>query len=177
MKNESKFKDLEIYNNSQKIILNSNKRQTIPISWLIEKRNPSLYFILNHKKQLLIKDINDKNNINKFIRFDNEQVIMIDIIKYKLNLDEYYLNKNISKQKEEIFLTDLIITSPIHIMNNTPYDFSINSIERPVISDISAIAYPLAFILRAFSTLASALPSAFPWANPSALPLARPLSN
>ena len=130
LKNESKFKDLEIYNNSQKIILNSNKRQTIPISWLIEKRNPSLYLILNDKKQLLIKDINDKNNINKFIRFDNEQVMMIDIIKYKLNLDEYYLNKNISKQKEEIFRTDLIITSPIHIMNNTPYDFSINSNEK-----------------------------------------------
>ena len=130
LKNESKFKDLEIYNNSQKIMLNSNKRQTIPISWLIEKRNPSLYLILNDKKQLLIKDINDKNNINKFIRFDNEQVMMIDIIKYKLNLDEYYSNKNLSNKKEEIYRIDLIITPPINIINNTPYDFLINSEEK-----------------------------------------------
>jgi hypothetical protein len=55
---------------------------------------------------------------------------MIDIIRYKLNLDEYYLNKNISQKKEDIYRTDFIISSPITLINNTPYDFFINKDEK-----------------------------------------------
>ena len=75
---------------------------------------------------------------------------MIDIIKYKFDTDEYYINKDnninnnnnkIKNKKEDIYRIDLIITSPIYFLNNTPYDFIINNNEK-ILSTESLSSYP-----------------------------------
>ena len=131
LKNETKYKDIEIHNSLEKIKLKNNKRQTVPISWLLEKR--SLNLIHDNDIELLNKNMNNINSINKLITFKNGNVIMIDIIKYKLNLDEYYSSKNTSDKKEDIqdiYFTELVLTHPINFVNNTPYDFVMNNNEK-----------------------------------------------
>ena len=129
-KNITNYNDIEICNNKEKLKLDNSNRKIVPISWLLDKNNQSLNLLHEGGMKLINKKMNDINNISKFVKFDNGNVIMIDIIKYKLNLDEYYLNKNISQGKENIYRTDFIISSPITLINNTPYDFFINKNEK-----------------------------------------------
>ena len=129
LKNVSKYQNFEISNNIEKIELNNNKKHIIPISWLLEKRNPSLNLIHGSWSNVLIKNMSDISNINKSVKLNNG-IVTIDVIKYKLNLNEYYLNKNISFKKEDIYRIDIMIISPINLINNTPYDFLINTKEK-----------------------------------------------
>ena len=139
LKNETKYQDIEIYNNIERIKLIDKKRQTIPISWLIEIRNPSLILLHEGDKQTLIKKMSEFEQMSRVIKFKNGDVIMIDIIKYKLNLKEYYLSKNIIGKKEDLYRIDIIITSPINLINNTPYDFFINTNEKiPSLQSLSS---------------------------------------
>ena len=151
LKNDTKFKDLEIYNNKQKINLVIKKKETIPISWLLDKNNRSLNLIHEGNTIILLKDMNNINYMNRIAQFKNGIVIMIDIIKYKFDTDEYYINKDnnnintnnnkIKNKKEDIYRIDLIITSPIYFLNNTPYDFIINNNEK-ILSTESLSSYP-----------------------------------
>ena len=139
LKNESKYQDIEIFNNIEKIKLNDKKRQTIPISWLIEIRNPSLLLLHNDDKQILIKKMSEIDLMSRVVKFKNGDVIMVDIIKYKFNLKEYYLSKNIIGKREDLYRMDIIITSPINLTNNTPYDFFINTYENiPSLQSLSS---------------------------------------
>ena len=130
LNNESHYKDLEMYNNIEKINIGNKKKQNIPISWLLRKNNQILYLVNEGDEKIIFENMFNIEKMNKVIKFKNGKVIMIDIIKYKLNLDEYYLNNNISENKENIYRIDLIISSPINILNNTPYEFSINANEK-----------------------------------------------
>ena len=130
LKNETPYQNIGISNNIEEINLSMKKKQNIPVSWLLEKLNPNLCLIHDGDMKILMKNMSDINNMNKVVKFKNGNVIMVDIIKYKLNLDEYYLNNNISENKEDIYRIDLIISSPINILNNTPYEFSINANEK-----------------------------------------------
>ena len=42
IKNETKFKDIEISNKNEKILLKDKKWQNVPISWLLDKNNKIL---------------------------------------------------------------------------------------------------------------------------------------
>ena len=133
LKNETKFQNLEMFNGTEKIILSNKKKQAVPISWLLDRANRSLNLIHNSSKVLLMRDMNDISNMCRVVKFNNGNTIMIDMVRYKFNLEEYYTNKNIINKeeiKENIFRIDLIITSPIYFLNNTPYDFIINSSEK-----------------------------------------------
>jgi hypothetical protein len=102
LKNETPYQNIGISNNIEEINLSMKKKQNIPVSWLLEKLNPNLCLIHDGDMKILMKNMSDINNMNKVVKFKNGNVIMVDIIKYKLNLDEYYLNKNISQKKEDI---------------------------------------------------------------------------
>ena len=129
IRNETKFQDLEINNSTENITINNKKRQSIPISWLLNKTKRTLNLKLN-EEIILMKDLTNPAHMNRVVDLKNGNVIMIDIIKYKFNLDEYYINKNITDNKEDIYRIDLILTSPIYFLNNTPYDFVINQDEK-----------------------------------------------
>ena len=129
IKNETKFQELEMNNLLETIKLETNKKQAIPISWLLNRPKRSLYLMLKDE-MLLIRDIQDINHMNRVVKFKNGNVIMIDIVKYKFNLNEYYTNRNIINIKCDIYRIDIIITSPIYLINNTPYDFYINYNEK-----------------------------------------------
>ena len=133
IKNETKFRDIQISNLSNGITLDCKKKKNIPISWLLDKKNIALY--LNHNgdksgNKLLARNYNELNQMNRVITFNDGNVIMIDFIKYKFNLNEYYIDKNPNIKKVELYRTDIIITSPLYFINNTPYDFIINSNEK-----------------------------------------------
>ena len=130
LKNETPYQNIGISNNIEEINLSMKKKQNIPVSWLLEKLNPNLCLIHDNDMKILMKNMSDINNMNKVVKFKNGNVIMVDIIKYKLNLDEYYLNKNISQKKEDIYRIDIIISSPINLLNSTPYEFAINGNEK-----------------------------------------------
>jgi len=130
LKNETPYQNIGISNNIEEINLSMKKKQNIPVSWLLEKLNPNLCLIHDGDMKILMKNMSDINNMNKVVKFKNGNVIMVDIIKYKLNLDEYYLNKNISQKKEDIYRIDIIISSPINLLNSTPYEFAINGNEK-----------------------------------------------
>ena len=77
--------------------------------------------------------------MSRVVKFKNGDVIMVDIIKYKFNLKEYYLSKNIIGKREDLYRMDIIITSPINLTNNTPYDFFINTYENiPSLQSLSS---------------------------------------
>ena len=126
--NETKFKDMQLCSNdnSQKIELEDNKKEYIPISWFLYNKNKNINLSYNNDTQILMKNISGINEINKCIKFNNKDVIIIDIIKYKIDLEEYYYNKNIV-DKKDLYRVDIIISSPINITNNTPFDFYINN--------------------------------------------------
>ena len=130
LNNESHYNDIEIYNNIEKMNLGNKKRQNIPISWLLRKNNQILYLVNDGDAKIIFENMFNIDKMNKVIKFKNGKAIMVDIIKYKLNLDEYYLDKNITENKEDIYRIDLIISSPINILNNTPYEFSLNTNEK-----------------------------------------------
>ena len=139
IKNETKYQDLEIINNNQKILLNNNKKESIPISWLLDKANRNINLGHEGDKKLLNRDMSDIPHINRVVKFNNGDVVMIDMIKYKFNLDEYYRNKNLVN-KNEIYKVQIRITPPIHLINSTPYDFIINNNEK-IISQQSIYSY------------------------------------
>ena len=143
IKNETKFADLEIIGADDKAIkLNTQKRQMIPISWLLNKTKRNVDIKLK-EKVLFIKDLNEIDHISRVIQIKNETMFMIDVIKLKFNLDEYYINKNITNKKDkvDIYRIDLIITAPIYFLNSTPYDFIINTNEK-IASTKSISSYP-----------------------------------
>ena len=124
--NDTKFKDIQLSNNdnSKKIDLKDTKKQTIPISWFLE--NNSINIIHNNDSHILMKNISQINEINKCMKFNNDDIILIDIIRYKFNLEEYYSNKN-PVDKKDIYKVDIILSPPINLINNTPYEFIVNN--------------------------------------------------
>ena len=125
IRNYTKFADMQLCNNEQKVDLKDNKKQTVPISWFIENNNKNITLSHNNDSHVLIKDISQINDINKYIQFNNNDIVIIDVIRYKINLEEYYANKNINNKKD-IFRVDIILSPPINLINNTPYDFYVN---------------------------------------------------
>ena len=140
LRNETKFQDIEMSNNGQKILLKNKKWQTVPISWLLDKANPGLNLIHEKGEIVLFKNFNDLSQISRVIKFKSGDVVMCDIIKYKFNLNEYYSNKDASIKREELYKTEINITSPIYLINNTPYDFVINNNEK-ILSTSSISSY------------------------------------
>ena len=138
LNNDSQYQDFEISNNIEKIKLPNRKKQNIPISWLLNRSNQVLYLVRDGNMKMLIENMSNSDKMNKVIKFKNGNAIMVDIIKYKLNLDEYYLNQNITENKEDIYRIDLIISSTINLINNTPYEFAINANEK--ISSMKSLA-------------------------------------
>ena len=129
IRNQTKYIDIQLSNNEHKIELNNNKRKAIPISWLLNDNNKNIILSHNNDSQILIKDISQMIGINikKYIQFNNKDIIIVDILKYKINLEEYYGNKNITgKERKDIFRVDIILSPPINLINNTPYDFYVN---------------------------------------------------
>ena len=130
IKNNTKFKDLQLCNNKQKIELKNNEKQILPISWFLSYDKNIEIFHNNESKILInnIYNINDNNNVKKYLEFNND-LIIIDIIRYTINLDEYYSYKN-TNDKKEIYRIDIILSPPITLINSTPYDFFVNSIDK-----------------------------------------------
>ena len=128
IKNETKYKDIQLCNNdnTQKINLNDNQRQTVPISWFLYNKNKNINLLFNNDSQILMKNLIQINQINKSITFNNKDSIFIDVIKYKINLKEFYANKSTDTIKKNIFRVDIILSSPINLINNTPYELIIN---------------------------------------------------
>ena len=131
IRNDTKYKDIQICNNDQthKIDLKDNKKQAIPISWLLYNNNKSINLLLNDDSQILMNNFSKLNEINKFIEFKNKSIILIDIIRYKINLEEYFYNTN-PKEKKDIFRVDIVLSSPINLINNTPFEFVVNDGEK-----------------------------------------------
>ena len=132
VKNQTKFIDMQLCNGEHKIELKNNKRQTMPISWL-SNNDKIINLSYNNDSHILIKDISELNDmkINKYIQFNNTDIVIIDVIRYKINLEEYYANKNIIvKEQKDIYRIDIILSPPINIINNTPYDFYVNANEK-----------------------------------------------
>ena len=140
IKNETKFKDIEISNKNEKILLKDKKWQNVPISWLLDKNNKILNLSIENEDKSLIKNLDDLSHINSVVKFKKDKVVMCDIIKYKFNLDEYYKNTESFIKREEIFKTEINITSPIYLLNNTPYTFVINDNEK-ILSTKSISSY------------------------------------
>ena len=92
-----------------------------------------------------MENISEINKINKSIKLNDGSIIMIDIIKYKINLDEYYANKN-PETKKDIYRVDIILSPPISLINNTPYDFMVNYIEKILSTKSLNIYYNFKFI-------------------------------
>ena len=86
-----------MFNGTEKIILSNKKKQAVPISWLLDRANRSLNLIHNSSKVLLMRDMNDISNMCRVVKFNNGNTIMIDMVRYKFNLEEYYTNKKCSK--------------------------------------------------------------------------------
>jgi len=128
IRNDTKYKDIKLCNNdnTQSITLNDNKKQSIPLSWFLVNKNKKLYLSYNNDNQLLMNNLSQINDINKYIKFKSGDIILIDVVRYKINLQEYYSNKN-PKEKTDIFRVDIIISSPVSFVNNTPYEFIINN--------------------------------------------------
>ena len=131
IRNDTKYKDIELCNNdnTQKIVLKDNKRQAVPMSWFLYNKNKNINLLSNNDSQVLIKNLSEINDINKYIQFSNGNVILIDAIRYKINLEEYYVNKN-PQEKKDLFRVDIILSSPINLINNTPYEFYVNNNEK-----------------------------------------------
>ena len=127
IRNNTKFNEIQLCNNdnTQKIILSDNKRQPIPLSWFLSNKNKNIDLVSNNDSQVLIQNLSKVNDINKSIKFKNGDIILIDVVRYKINLEEYFANKNPS-EKKEIYRVDIILSSPISLINNTPYEFITN---------------------------------------------------
>ena len=97
------------------------------MSWFLYNKNKNINLLFNNDSQLLIKNLSEINDINKYIQFNNGNVILIDVIRYKINLEEYYVNKN-PQEKKDLFRVDIILSSPINFINNTPYEFIVNNV-------------------------------------------------
>ena len=130
IKNDTKFKDIQLcnYDNTQKINLKDKISQSVPISWFLYK-NKTINLMLNNDSHALMKNISQINDINKYIQFNNNEIVIIDIIRYKINLEEYYFNNN-SIEKKDIFRIDIILSPPINLINNTPYEFIVNNDDK-----------------------------------------------
>ena len=124
IRNNTKFKEIQLCNNdnSQKLNLSDNIRQTIPLSWFLSNKNKNINLVSNNDNQILIPNLSKINDINKFIKFKSGNIILIDVVRYKINLEEYYANKNPAERKE-IYRVDIILSSPINLVNNTIYEF------------------------------------------------------
>ena len=131
IKNDTKIKDIELANNdnTQKIILKDNKRQHVPISWFLHNKNNNINLLYNNDSQILMKNLSKINDINKLIIFSCGDVILIDIIRYKINLGEYYANKN-PIEKKNYYKIDIILSPPIKLINSTPYELYVNNNEK-----------------------------------------------
>ena len=145
VKNETMFKEIQLCNNdnTQKINLINNQRQNVPLPWILSNKNINLLY--NNESLILMENISEINKINKFIKLNDGSIIMIDIIKYKINLDEYYANKN-PETKKDIYRVDIILSPPISLINNTPYDFMVNYIEKILSTKSLNIYYNFKFI-------------------------------
>jgi len=145
VKNETMYKDIQICNsdNTQKINLNDNQRQNIPLSWILSYKNINLLY--NNESQALIENASDINQIKKSIKLNDESIIIIDIIKYKINLNEYYANKN-PELKKDIYRVDIILSPPINLINNTPYRFMVNYYKEILPTKSLNIYYNFKFI-------------------------------
>jgi len=95
----------------------------VPTSWILNNKNINLLY--NNESQALIENASDINQIKKSIKINDESIIIIDIIKYKINLNEYYANKN-PELKKDIYRVDIILSPLINLINNTPYNFMVN---------------------------------------------------
>ena len=95
----------------------------MPTSWILNNKNINLLY--NNESQALIENASDINQIKKSIKINDESIIIIDIIKYKINLNEYYANKN-PELKKDIYRVDIILSPLINLINNTPYNFMVN---------------------------------------------------
>jgi len=95
----------------------------VPTSWILNNKNINLLY--NNESQALIENASDINQIKKSIKINDESIIIIDIIKYKINLNEYYANKN-PEFKKDIYRVDIILSPLINLINNTPYNFMVN---------------------------------------------------
>ena len=128
IRNDTKYKDIKLCNhdNTQSIALNDNKKQSIPLSWFLVNKNKKLNLSFNNDSQLLMSNLSQINDINKYIKFKNGDIVLIDVVRYKINLQEYYSNKN-PKEKTDIYRVDIIISSPVSLVNNTPYEFIVNN--------------------------------------------------
>ena len=137
--NDTKFKDIQLCNNvdTQKVDLNDNKRHSVPISWCLYNKNINLLY--NNDSHILIKNLSQINDITKYIQFNNKEIIIIDVLRYKFNLEEYYSNKNLT-EKKDIFRIDIILSPPIHLINNTPYEYIVNN-DNKILSTKSLNVY------------------------------------
>ena len=123
IKNETMYKNIQLCNSdlTQKIDLKENKKESVPISWLLNN-NKSINLLYNNDSKILMDNLFKIGKIGKCICFNNKDIVLIDVIRYKINLEEYYYNKNIIEGKD-VYRLDIILSSPIYLINNTPYPF------------------------------------------------------
>ena len=139
IRNDTKFTDILLCNDdkSRIIELKDNKKKMIPISWILNNKNINI--IHNNDCHILMKSLSQNNEINKYILFNNNDIILIDIIRYKINLDEYYSYRN-PIVKNDIFRVDIVLSPPIKLINNTPYEFIVND-DNKIVSTKSLDIY------------------------------------
>ena len=135
IKNETRYSNIKLsnFNETLKFNVDTGKKKSIPLNWLFDE-DKKVFISLDDDVQVLAEDISNSEKINKNITFKNGDVISINILKYKFNLEEHNINSTTDNAKntgaesinnKEIYKYEIILTSPIYIKNNTPYEIEI----------------------------------------------------